>query len=412
MWGSSRRAGLVAAIFGITLALGSPMAAAPLEKDPIAGMGHGVLFDPDSRPINVTPSFIRETQEFYIRRLLAAANSKARSDFEAIRPLLILGVPEQAKLIGNAMLIEWLIDRVRPADAGALSARNNFLRELLRWRISPVNQPVSRDSPLFVLPKDLAARFNAVIGGKQGAPVAPGEPTYEQVCDMAGVPVPPDWGAKGWESEGILEGAFIEPGFQTEVFVYDSAIPAGLCIALPRSDATSIQLLGIICVGKASGKACFWDNQENKKAVAIPKGASKPLASFASGAELEGGSGGVCTSCHRGENPFIIHPQTALGLPNLGDGKLKIDRWYSPMVASTWPQNPGPVSYPAPKGSRSDCQECHTQARNGRFPDLDKPSEYCNILALATQKTMPPAKPGHPNYAKHAADLNARCVGP
>lgn len=412
MWGSGRRGGLAAFIIGITLALGAsvPGRTADLVADPIGGMGHGELFDPSGRPINVTPSFIREAQEFYIRRLLAAANAKTRSDFEKVRPLASVGLSEQAKLIGNAELIEWLIDRVRPADSGALRAKNNFLRMLLRWRISPVNQPVSRDQPLFVLPNDVAARFVGISSGLEGV-AEPAGPSYAQECDRAGVPVPPDWGGPGWESKGILKDEFISAGLEAEVFVFDSASPQGLCIALPRSNGKAIELLGIICSGKATGKACFWDNQVDKKSVDVPLGARKPLLSFAAGPELEGGSGGVCTSCHRGENPFIIHPRTALGLPNLAGLKLKTDRWYSPIVAASWPQNPGPGNYPADAGSEGDCQECHVQGgKGGRFPRLETPSLYCGILASAIARTMPLDRAAVEDYKAHAEALTKRCV--
>ena len=33
----------------------------------------------------------------------------------------------------------------------------------------------------------------------------------------------------------------------------------------------------------------------------------------AGGAEIEYGTGGICTNCHAGENPYIIHPKVDLG---------------------------------------------------------------------------------------------------
>jgi hypothetical protein len=414
MWGLSRRGGLVAAIIGITLTLGSPMAAAPGDPaDPISGIGHGVAFDPSGREINVTPRFIREAQEFYIRRLSGEADVKTRKDFDKLRPVVQTeALSEQARLVGNGELIAWLIARVRPTDAAELAGKNNFLRSLLRQRLSPFNQPITGDEPVFVLPNELLARFATINAALEGAGfVAVPEPqSYAKECDAAGVPVPPDWGDKRWVSKGVLSDVFISGQFEAEVFVYDSASPKGLCIALPRSKGATTKLLGIICSGKESGKACFWDNQVNDKTVPIPKGLFKPLAGFAAGPELEGGEGGICTSCHRGENPFIIHPLTALGLPNLKGLQLRTDRWYKPIVAAAWPQNPGPGSYSAPEGSAGECTECHIQAKIGRFPSLEAASQYCvEVLKPAIEKTMPTGRAGHVDYAAHAQVLLAAC---
>src|SRR5678816_3299079 len=89
-----------------------------------------------------------------------------------------------------------------------------------------------------------------------------------------------------------------------------------------------IELLGIICMGtgiaNASGatvaSACFWDNQKDKQGVLVPRTGEFPInTNFAAGNELEGGSGGICTACHAGENAFIIHPEEKafMGIANL-----------------------------------------------------------------------------------------------
>ncbi|HEX8222691.1 MAG TPA: hypothetical protein VF605_02610 [Allosphingosinicella sp.] len=381
--------------------------------DPIGAIGHGSLFDPEGRPVNVTPQFIERTQLYYIETLLAGGNDDTRRQYESLRSRLGAdGLNGQAKLLANAELIEWLLERVRPPNAARLAGNNNFLRRLLRSRISEFNQPLSVNAPKFVLPRQMVNRMRALglDGGAQALP-ATATQAYLEECNRNGVPIPPDWGERGWVSKGILADEFISDNLEAEVFVYDSASPEGLCIALPRSNGNSIELLGIVCSGKQSGKACFWDNQQNKEQVAVPKGSVKRLLSFAGGPELEGGSGGICTSCHTGENPFIIHPQTTLGLPNLRGLKLRTDRWYSPMVAAAWPQNPGPASYPASDESSGDCQECHTEGGSGgRFPTFQRESFYCeNVLQRATEKTMPPRKVADPDYAAHAAELVRLC---
>jgi hypothetical protein len=172
-------------------------------------------------------------------------------------------------------------------------------------------------------------------------------------------------------------------------------------------------VLGIICLGKKSGKVCFWDNQQNKQGFSIPKEGQKadvPLANFAGGAELEGGSGNICTDCHAGENPYIIHPNTNLGLPNLEGLPLFADRWYEPLgIARRWPQNPGPMDSPGV------CAACHRgDGEGGRFPEVsNKLPQYCNsVLRPAIRRTMPPAKPGSLEKDPHPISLEAMCKKP
>lgn len=116
------------------------------------------------------------------------------------------------------------------------------------------------------------------------------------------------------------------------------------------------------------------------------------------GKELEFGEGGVCTACHAGENPFIIHPEANLGggisMGELAD-KLPTfagDR-YQPLVPGTWPQN---RASEADENVPSKCRGCHTKGGiGGRFPELSAPlAGYCDtILREAINRTMPPGTP-------------------
>src|SRR5262249_14470457 len=144
--------------------------------------------------------------------------------------------------------------------------------------------------------------------------------------------------------------------------------------------------LGIICQGKVSSKACFWDNQLNKVGQPIPRAGEFPLnTSFAAGEELDGGSGGTCTGCHAGENAYIVHPDDlAFDVPN-----LQPDNYYAPMVAATWPQNRTPNTKLAGvalvAGDRS-CLSCHEQGDAGRLPEITAElavpatDTYCDIV--------------------------------
>jgi hypothetical protein len=192
--------------------------------------------------------------------------------------------------------------------------------------------------------------------------------------------------------------------------VYNSTSPPGACIALPRTNTanTQINLLGIICVGKevVDGKSssCFWDNQvfasggsmtgDVTESFPIPVGDGVPLSNFMGGAALVGGAAGPgrCSHCHAGENPFVIHPDTALGSPDLdvnGDLQKMPDVAHSPLVHPSWNQNEF-ASTLINESEASDCVGCHSQpargslnlSRAGRFPKLtpDIRTEYCTAV--------------------------------
>jgi hypothetical protein len=138
---------------------------------------------------------------------------------------------------------------------------------------------------------------------------------YMKDCDAAGVPLPPKWGDERWVKQGNLpqEKVLASSAPTTEVWTYKT--PDGICYALPRIDGTppTIQLLGQICQSNKTGKACFWDN------LSAADGKTRTPVTNNSGPENMAGAdkmdipeGEQCTSCHRGDNVFIIHPGTAL----------------------------------------------------------------------------------------------------
>ncbi len=244
---------------------------------------------------------------------------------------------------------------------------------------------------------------------------------YRTECGNAGVPVPPDWGSAQWvQHGGDLSPLFIGLGLRARVFVYKSTSPEGVCYALPRDDGSDIQLLGIICMGKTSSNVCFWDNQQGDTGFTIPVGASRPIADFAGGAELFGGSGGTCTTCHSGENPYVIHPGSALDLSDIGVATMP-NNWYDPLVHPNWPQNAGPLATmpPAP-GGQSACTSCHVQGNAGRFPMISTANNiggglggsYCqSVLERALLLTMAPDDIGGANYAVQRDHLRGLCSG-
>ena len=175
--------------------------------------------------------------------------------------------------------------------------------------------------------------------------------------------------------------------------------PSGMCFALPRySDGslTTVDLDGVICLSRTTSKVCFWDNQMSGTGFSFASGTKIPIGVVdlvlnpagqyqAGGFELNNGTGGPCTNCHAGENPYIIHPKTNLGsqlwgalkgppqnLPTFGPAR------YDPLVPSAWWQN---ASSHAAALVPGQCGACHVQGDAGRFPHLSTDTgDYCNTI--------------------------------
>lgn len=99
-----------------------------------------------------------------------------------------------------------------------------------------------------------------------------------------------------------------------------------------------------------------------------------PISSFIGGADLVENGQGLCTACHAGENPFVIHPDDEPFSKIVGDTKFDRmpDNWHKPIVHADWPNNPGPLTeiLDTPPNGEGNCSDCHTQTYAGRFPLL------------------------------------------
>ena len=389
---------------------------------PVSAVGHGAMFDREGKEIQATPEFIAEAQRYYLTSLLQHANEEQRARLAALQQPFEAPAKwsAQERAYANHALIAWLIEQLKPPKASLLASINGFLRRQYIAQTNPKFVPSRR--LLQLLPR-IGAAAPAGVGNVKPLDNAPGVlrstmlsgSAYVAACAAAGVPTPPSWGSSQWTFRGALTTEFISAILDAEVFSFTSNSPAGVCMALPRSQGSFIQLLGIICMSKSTGKACFWDNQNNDEQFPIPKGATVALSQFAGGAELDGGNGGECTQCHTGENPFIVHP----GTPSAMGSVQMPNKWYQPMVHPAWLQNPGPTNLLAcvPLGAGDDsCLACHSSstAGGGRFPAVSTAlSAYCGtILNKAITTTMPPFQPGSPTFAKHAGALNSACGTP
>ena len=384
---------------------------------PIAYTGHGAMFDSDGREITPSLGFINEAQAFYRRALLERADPAVRERFAALEARLTEGraLQGQAQLVVESRLLDWLIKSVAPAEADRLRAKNNYMKlELQRKLPQAVDPAIPQRVEPFELPDavERLLREQDLTLGDVGSTVfalstTTGGQAYRDLCAANGVPVPPDWGTNGWVSRGLLNDVFISAGLQAEVFTFESASPEGMCIALPRFDnGDTIQLLGVICLGKVSSKACFWDNNKNGVKFFPQRGDVVPFEDFGGGSEL---TGDVCTSCHAGENPYVIHPGTPLGLPALAGLPLFSDNWYEPIVQPGWPQNPGPIAAP------SVCAGCHVDGGSGgRFPAVSTELRgYCgSVLDNAIRLTMPPVAAGSQQNNAGVIALQDMCDQP
>ena len=342
---------------------------APPTSDPILGVGHGAMALPDGTFTQPTPELGRIAQQHYKQRLFEELTSdELRAEYEAQRLQLEPAPGDEREFVDNAFLIDWLIDNAHPADASRLRSINKYLAKEL-----------SRD-----LPVELAI--------KQGSDAS--RAAYRDRCVAEGVPIPPRWNpddtdpTNEWHRRGTLTPDFIGGPSTGTVWYYESNEPRGVCIALPRLYPNGkVELLGVICQGNESSKACFWDNAEPMDPTAPAEIMSD---AFNGGDDLEGGCGGICTQCHRGENVFIVHPDSPL---DLGRNIMLADDWVEPLVPAKWHQNPRPTA-PSPLESvardsnEGSCLDCHTQQGSGGRLGL-LAEGYCNIVLTAITERSP-----------------------
>jgi hypothetical protein len=430
------RSFLVAAVTGFLLA---GAAAHAQERDPISFVGHGAFFDADGKQVAPTPAFVVRAQSFYRARLLATLPQHKRMQFSAFQQQLarITNGGEQTKLVIDQRALDWLAANVdkRVVDARTLG-KISALRFVLEFQLPDNSDPTGfRERKEFQLDPATRDRLDAPalkIGASAGAQVflatINSGQAYLNECMANQVPVPPSIGVldpagtSGWKSLGFIPQAsqFIT-GTPAELRVFTS--PSGMCFALPRysnASLNTVMLDGVICLSKITSKVCFWDNQKGGSTFQFPAGtqipigvadaAVDPLLRYqAGGKEIENNpTAGVCTDCHGGRNPYIIHPEvgltTASGVAtgttmgDLSQAPLNLPTFaparYDPLVAASWPQNALSMS---PALVPPVCRGCHSGGSiGGAFPHLSSElAGYCSaVLDNAIARTMPPGSPG------------------
>lgn len=407
-----------------------------LADEPILTTGHGAFFDRNGKQIPITLAFVDYAQRYYRDQIAASLRGIDKQAFAAFEQTADASeFKGQDKLVLRSESLEWLLDALpEGAYKQQVAGKIRALKFALNWVVPERAslQAVERRA-VFTPDPELKQRLDVLTSErkkKARSVVSLATANYGQAyideCRSAGVPIPPSInvmdsnGTEGWKSQGFIPQAqqFIT-GSPAELRTWKSASPEGMCYALPRySDnaLTAISLDGVICIGKQSSNACFWDNQMATNPAAgngqqfsfgptevIPIGvAATPGGKYqAGGQEIEFGAGGICTDCHAGEDPYIVHPDVDLGPATWGSLKSApqnlptkgVDR-YVPHVAASWPQNE--LSQASSTLPDPQCGGCHTKAGAGRFPHLsNRLTGYCGlVLDKAIEKTMPQGSPG------------------
>jgi len=198
----------------------------PIADEPIAFIGHGVAFDGDANPIELTPENVEALQGWYIDALRSRLPGAFRDDFDERRaPLLAREEWDRpVRMEANAAQLDWLLSRTDIDHDGAIAGKMNLLAAVMRTRLFP--------KQAFTPPAELSAFGVGTGGGTVLFSTMNSGAAYLAECANAGVPTPPDWGSPLWINNGTLSPNFL--GGNARVFYFNSGTPEGVCYALPR----------------------------------------------------------------------------------------------------------------------------------------------------------------------------------
>lgn len=393
-------------------------------NEPVSFVAHGAMFDATGDQITPTLAFVGAAQKWYRDMLLEKLAQEEREKFEDLEGRLVsnLEMQSQDRLVVNARLLDWLLEKSLIDNSYRLRGRVNALNASLRYvlpsgpsRPSTRREPYKLSDSVTQMLSDPGLMLNQLPRNDVFILTPDAGEAYRNLCAAHGVPLPPDFGpGSTWKSRGDIAGSdlYIVRELKAEILTYESETPKGMCIALPRYDDQGIvQAAGIICLGHADpldparAKTCFWDNQDpsvpaDKATFTFAKGAAQSTSAFAGGADLRGGVGGVCSDCHSGENPYIIHGKELDATSEQLASLIFAPTWYEPIVRTgddaPWPENPGPIQ-DAPKV----CTKCHDQGDGeaGRLPNISLLlNQYCRAVLRPSlgARSLVYTKPGEP----------------
>jgi hypothetical protein len=266
--------------------------AATGNPDQIAIAGHGELFDADMHRIILTEKSLIAMQDGLLKRL---GDSR-----DGVDPRLVKMI-ETPQLLASerfwlrgALISAMLAKREDKASQRLLLVNDYILQRSARFRV-------------YRLSPELLERIRDLLG-RLATPF--GETDYTRRCREAKVPIPPTFATGGskWINQGALTTNVLSPGEYAGVYTYHDPAVRGACVALPRGGGGPGSLMGIICQSAETGAACFWDNKLRSG------GPSAPPIGWASMtiriSDLQDGDNlrENCTSCHTGNNVYVVMP--------------------------------------------------------------------------------------------------------
>lgn len=383
--------------------------------DPVSAFGHGEFLDAQGKRFVPDPENIREVQSVYLTRLMQQL--EAQKDKEQLADVLrkrdIIFQLVSDPILANGLLLDEILANSKSERRNHMESVSDALRYFYIEHFLKEKPDVEKGVYSKGIRAEIAKRLERG-GVTVFIKTTANSEDYIKECDAAGVPIPPPMYADPWEKRGVFTNEFISESSESELWFYESKSPEGACLALPRyDDGKTASLFGIICVGKKSSNACFWDNPRGKN---FPRNVPVDISSFVGGFDLKQNGQGTCTACHAGENPFVVHPDKPAfaGLTS----SLMPDNWHNPLVHPDWPENPGPTTLLDSVSSASECDSCHTQSYAGRFPDVSDPEiqQYCSAVLETSvfggvKRTMPQGGGSIAPYFSHIDALLSACFG-
>ena len=350
------------------------------ETAPLLGISanyHGELLDSSGEAIALDTDAVLALQKEMLVSLMASSTS---SDAAVAEKLLgSMSVTDSEQIVINDVVAVWLMSR-DPALRATWSATHDMLHE------PAIDQAALKDSfweereeLLGLIQKALEEDPDETLQQQISAGQA-----YIDECRSRSVPIPPDWPPTAAQTIAIKQTpAPIQDIWQrqvdlsagVQVYTYRDSSEPGICYALPRLAGDQVDLLGIICQSAATGAACFWDNIDTTTGRKLTGSVDSLVLTLS---ELKNGNNLTqnCTGCHRGENVFLIHPETSL----YQGGDSQTSFWYEPISTQADWENP-----PAFRARYSgECSSCHA------IGALEYQSGYCGVVAGSTDNTMPP----------------------
>jgi hypothetical protein len=367
---------------------GLSLRASPQTGVPLIYFYHGMVVDENLNEIPPTVSNASRLLRWFSEGVASRSSDEARLEFNQKLRESHASMPmdDGTEALLYAALSRWVLATQDLPQEDSLDA---MLGALETWATIPSRRTVDLELAGNTRLGQLLAQLDLDVSRE--APPATTE--YIEKCRSEQVPIPPDWEDPRWKLLYPLDPNYsfvADANSIAQVWVYEDPSVPGLCVGLPRHDKITdeIGLFGIICQGRTTGKACFWDNIDADTHVRLTPEESKHLkiAAVENGSMIDEN----CTNCHRGENVFVIHPRTALDLRALFKTEPDV-AWYSPISGQpTW-GNPGPIA----GLSRRECNSCHDLPElaedNNTSTDQTKVSAYCRILRQVVDKTMPPS---------------------